>query len=178
MSRVTRIALIAGAGAVLVLVAVRWFFWGGDGISRAAAGDCVDAAQVVDCSSAGARFKVLAVLPAAGSCADVAGAVSFTAAGSRRVCLGPVGADPAKAVNVAKEGDCVDLDPAEPQRVACDSPDADHRVLRRLTNVPSAQTDGACREVAGADKSYGWDLQGTDDGATVDVVLCFGPLQR
>ncbi|WP_432987198.1 LppU/SCO3897 family protein [Dactylosporangium sp. CA-233914] len=103
------------------------------------------------------KYRVLAVRGSSGrSCAEVAGA-SSASTGEHVVCMGTKDVDPAKAINVAKEGDCVDLDPPEPQRADCGSAQADHKVLKRVTNVLSFQVDGACHDVAGADKSYSWD---------------------
>lgn len=179
------IALVAVVGAVLYTK----FVLGADGVANAKVGGCVRDApdggeqpfRLVDCADAAAKYKVLAVLGPSGGCSGVAGASSAVDTDEHVVCLGKKDVDPAKAINVAKEGDCVDLDPAEPERADCASALADRKVLKRLTNVLSFQADGACHDVAGADKSYSWDWKGNSDvaqkvdGVTVDVVLCFGP---
>lgn len=43
-----------------------------------------------------------------GGCSDVAGAFSSVSTGEHVVCLGEKDVDPAKAINVAKKGDCVE----------------------------------------------------------------------
>ncbi|GAA2381981.1 LppU/SCO3897 family protein [Dactylosporangium salmoneum] len=182
------ILLLAVAGVALYSK----FVLNADNVTNAKTGDCVRDApedkdepfRLVACTDAGAKYKVLAVLGTGGGrCADVAGAsTSTTTDDSNIVCMGAKDVDPAKAINVAKEGDCVDLDPAEPQRADCASKEADHKVLKRVENVLSFQSDGACHNVPGADKSYSWDWKGSSDiskkvdGMTVDVVLCLGPL--
>lgn len=161
-----------------------------DDVDNAKVGNCAQDApdkdqkvRLVGCADPGAKYKVLAVQRTSGGCSDVAGASSSVTTDDHIVCLGEKGVDPAKAINVAKEGDCVDLDPSEPQRVACTAKEADHKVLKRVENVLDFQADGACHSVRGSDKSYSWDWKGDSalsaqvDGLTVDVVLCFGPLR-
>jgi hypothetical protein len=167
------------------------FVLNADKVDNAKAGDCVrdapdDAAEpfrLVPCGDAAAKYKVLAVFaPSGGKCSEQAGASAAATTDDHLVCMGAKDVDPAKAINVAKEGDCVDTDPAEPQRADCGSAEADHKVLKRATSVLSFQVDGTCHNVAGADKSYSWDWKGSSkisqkvDGLSVDVVLCLGPL--
>jgi hypothetical protein len=161
-----------------------------DLVANAKTGDCVrddtddadEPYRLIACTDPAAKYKALDVQPASNAhCRDVAGASSSVTTDDNTVCLGLKDVDPAKAINVAKVGDCVDLDTPDPQRVACTAPEADHKILKREENVLSFQTDGTCKSVPGADKTYSWDWQGNGalrqktDNFSVDVVLCFGP---
>ena len=189
----TKVGLVFLAVALVAAVGIGLYgklVLGKDDVDNAKVGDCArDAAdkdqkvRLVGCADPGAKYQVLAVRGTSGGCSDVAGASSSVSTGDHIVCLGGKGVDPAKAINVAKEGDCVDLDGSEPQRVACTAEEADHKVLKRVEDVLSFQEDGACHGVKGTDRSYSWDWKGDSDlakkvdGLTVDVVLCFGPLR-
>ena len=166
------------------------FVLNADLVANAKTGDCVrdypddtdEPYRLIPCTDATAKYKALDVQPASNAnCRNVAGASSSVTTDDNTVCLGLKDVDPARAINVAKEGDCVDLDKPEPERVDCASPEADHKILKREENVLTFQADGTCKAVKGADKSYTWDWQGTDPTAkkaaslSVDVVLCFGP---
>ncbi|MEV6928608.1 hypothetical protein AB0M46_29530 [Dactylosporangium sp. NPDC051485] len=194
MNKTTKVYLVLLPVLLLAVVGVALyskFVLNADNVANAKTGDCVRDApddkdkpfRLVACADAGAKYKVLAVMDSGGGrCADVAGASTSASTDGKIVCMGGKDVDPSKAINVAKEGDCVDLDPAEPQRVDCAAKEADHKVLKRVQNVLSFQADGACHGVPGADKSYSWDWKGNSDiskkvdGMTVDVVLCLGPL--
>jgi hypothetical protein len=159
-----------------------------DHIDNAKVGDCVRDApdsrtekyRIAPCADAAAGYKVLALLPANSSCLDVAGASRSVDTDEHSVCLGRKGLDPAKAVNVAKEGDCLDvISGGDPQRVDCADPKATKKVLKRVTRVPGFQVKGTCAQVPGADTSYSWSWETSGDptgtaGLIVDVVLCLG----
>jgi hypothetical protein len=185
---------------VLVIVAVGVFGWlsysraTADDVAKARAGDCVgdDREQeppyrVLPCGSADARFTVLRMLPrdtGAAECPRVPGAALWFTAGERIACLGRKGVDPATAVNVAKEGDCLHVEildgiarpDREPLRVGCSDPRANMTVLRRLTGV--GKFSDPCSDVPGATGTYGWNWNSANavirNDLTIDVLLCIG----
>jgi hypothetical protein len=138
--------------------------------------------RIVPCTEPAAKYVVLAIVGPA-QCRDVAGAsLVFSIGEKKRVCLGDKGVDPATAVNVAEEGDCVALTfppvgGEEPRRLDCSDPAANLRVLKRLTGT--SRFENPCEEVPGYVRSYSWSWQDLDPrfavpDATIDVTLCFG----
>jgi hypothetical protein len=157
-------------------------------LAEAKAGDCVrdigkgrHPYQRIACTDQAAQFKVFGIVADTADCNDVAGASTLVGDGDGHlVCLGAKDVDQAKAINVAKVGDCVSLAHAEPQRADCASAEADHKVLKRLERVLSSQLGTVCQTVDGSDQSYSWDWKRAQaeqrfDNMIVDVVLCFGP---
>jgi hypothetical protein len=162
-------------------------------VANARAGDCVrsDVGQdppyrLAPCGAADAEFTVLRMLPSgtgAQQCPLVPGAALWFTADDRIACLGKKGVDPATAVNVAQEGDCLHFDAGggptrgEPMRVSCSDPRADYTLIRRLLGV--ANYGSPCAAVPGTTRRYGWNWINEDAAirsrATIDVLLCLGP---
>jgi hypothetical protein len=158
-----------------------------DSLNRAKEGDCLRETRddkespfrIVACGDAKAEYKVLKLKPRSADCKDVAGAQRAAFNDDNNVCIGDKDADPAKAINVAKEGDCVSMSGGEAQRVDCSAPDAQYKVLKRLTDVLEINAKSACNGVAGAETAYQWNWQ--SDGQfsnlsrmNVDLILCLG----
>jgi hypothetical protein len=189
-NRALRISLLVLTPLVLAVVGLVLYSKSldRDHIDNAKVGDCVRDApesktapyRIAPCGDTAAGYKVLALLPTDGSCLDVAGASRSVSTDEHHVCLGRKGVDPARAVNVAKEGDCLDVTSGgDPQRVDCADPKATRKVLKRVTKVPGFQVKGTCAQVAGADTSYSWSWETSGDptgtaGLIADVVLCLG----
>jgi hypothetical protein len=155
-------------------------------IDKASAGDCAsyDSSnsdspfKKVDCTDASAQYTVLKVIGDKDRCQDIAGAERSITSGSNQICFGKKGVNPDTAVNVAKAGDCLSIKGDDAIRVACGTPDATHKVLKRLTNISDATVSNACDDVDGSVGAYTWSWQ-TEDGLSLpsltdDVVLCVG----
>jgi hypothetical protein len=154
-------------------------------------GDCVeksdDSYVKADCATA--SLRVLERLDnTSGDCIAVAGVTeSFSDSGSSStLCIGPRDVDPAAAINVAKEGDCVVGVAAnsDVHRVGCADPTAESVVLRRIENATTIAGMDQCSDVPGTNSSYSWDMVTTGDdpyglskieGMGVDLLFCLGP---
>ncbi|MFF5259170.1 hypothetical protein ACFY4C_09495 [Actinomadura viridis] len=183
-----------GGLAVLLVVALLvggggYWIWsqGRDHIDKVAAGDCLRESagdqespyRIVACDDPAAAYKALKLLPLSKGCRDVAGVSRQVGNDANTVCLGEKDADPAKAVNVAKVGDCLSLGGSQAQRVDCSSPQARYKVLLRRTNVLEMNARRTCSSVPGAVSSYTWNMQSTGkfgnlSRMNVDVLLCLG----
>jgi len=134
--------------------------------------------QPVNCTDPTASYTVLAVLDrdAAQPCRTVAGASSLFSTDKSVVCLGAKGVDPATAINVATDGDCVDIELRDAYRLQCSDPKANYQVIKRLTDVPHSITKDECAGVPGTIQAYAWNWTSSDprdiSGVTDDVVLC------
>ncbi|MDQ1287882.1 MAG: hypothetical protein QG622_1447 [Actinomycetota bacterium] len=163
-------AVIAGL-TVLALLVTGGAYWlwsnGRDLVSEASVGDCLRLApedtespyRIVGCSDSAARFTVLGAVPRTGddsACHDMAGSTKAATGDGETLCLGPVGVDTAKAVNVAKQGDCLRLVGEVAERVACSDPEANYKVLKRLSAVADFEIKQACADVPGTDEEYLW----------------------
>jgi hypothetical protein len=91
--------------------------------------------------------------------------------------------EPATAVNVAKEGDCLSLQGSKAQRLDCAAPEARYKVLKRAIDVSNIMGNGAnnaCASVRGTESVYSWNWESSNrtfrniDRMSVDVVLCLG----
>ncbi|MEE6258516.1 LppU/SCO3897 family protein [Plantactinospora sonchi] len=175
-------ALINGGKSVLRSLADE------DHINNVTAGDCVRESpgdrnspyRIVGCDDAAATHKALQVAASSsdGSCIHVAGATRSITNETGNVCIGPKDVDPARAVNVAKEGDCLGQTGDETYRVDCSGADAEYTVLKRFDNVLKAETETACDDVPGAVGTYSWDWESELSANllpdVVDVLLCLG----
>jgi len=113
---------------------------------------------------------------------------SYSDSGSgSTLCIGPRDVDPAAAINVAKEGDCVVgvAANADVHRVDCADPSAEAVVLRRMENATTIAGTDQCSSVPGTSSSYSWDMVSTGDvkpGLSsldklgVDLLFCLGPV--
>jgi hypothetical protein len=179
--------IILGVLGLIVLGAIGVYqYLNRDTISHAAVGDCVrdeltDAVspfRVVDCADPRAYLTVLRLLkPGEPECKDVAGAAKAITRGDLTVCMGKKDVDPATAVNVAKEGDCLVVRGSTAVRADCGSPTVTHTVLKRLTNVSMVRVDSPCEDVDGANDYFAWRWDTDGTGSTIslrpaDVVLC------
>jgi hypothetical protein len=172
---------------VLVIVAGGAWFLNRNNVENANVGDCAsyDASntnnmyKVVDCADAAAKYKVLTISDSStDSCKEVAGASRSWSVNKKTVCMGEKGADPQRAVNVAKEGDCLAIKGNDALKTDCGVAEATDKVLKRLTNVSEAGADAACQDVQGTESYYTWQWTSDNAGAsslTYDVLLCLGP---
>ncbi len=160
-------------------------------VANARAGDCVGSDvnreppyRVMPCAADGAEFTVLKMLPrdtGGRECPLVPGAALWFTVGERSACLGKKGVDPATAVNVAQEGDCLAMeDRSEPLRLNCADPRATMVVLRRLHDV--SRFGSPCEGVPGTTRSHGWNWIAKNPviryDATIDVMLCLGASEQ
>jgi hypothetical protein len=154
-------------------------------------GDCVeksdDSYVKADCATA--SLRVLERLDdSSGDCIAVAGVTeSYSDTGSSStLCIGPRDADPAAAINVAKDGDCVVGVAAnsDVRRVDCADPTAEAVVLRRIEKATTIAGMDQCSGVPGSNSSYSWDMVSTGDDPYglnsidkmgVDLLFCLGP---
>jgi hypothetical protein len=136
----------------------------------------------VDCTDPAMTHTVVGVVDrdADRPCRSVPGASTLFSTNATVVCLGLKGVDASKAINTAKEGDCVNLEGGTAARVDCRDPGARLQVIKRLTDVPEG-TQGPCGGVAGVAETYQWNWTSSDpvdrSDKSVDVVLCIGPSQ-
>jgi hypothetical protein len=153
-------------------------------------GDCVqksdDSYIKTDCGTA--SLRVLERLEdSSGHCIAVPGVTeSYSDTGSdSTLCIGPRDVDPATAINVAKEGDCVvGVAANSVHRVECSDPGAESVVLRRIENATTIGGMDQCSSVPGTNSSYSWDMVATGDnkgfaaieGMGVDLLFCLGPV--
>ncbi|QYN36018.1 hypothetical protein K1T35_01235 [Pseudonocardia sp. DSM 110487] len=151
-------------------------------------GDCVeksgDVYVTADCGTA--SLRVLERFDSfSGDCIPVAGvseSFSDTATNST-LCIGPRDVDPAAAINVAKEGDCVtNATRTDVRRVDCADPTAEEVVLRRIEDATTIGGSDQCTSVPGTSTSYSWDMVTTGnqngpsaaDGLAADLLFCLG----
>jgi hypothetical protein len=154
-------------------------------------GDCVEKSEdsYVKADCAAASLRVLEKLDDfSGDCIAVAGVTeSFSDSGSNStLCIGPRDVDPATAINVAKEGDCVTGAAAnsEARKVDCADPTAETVVLRRIEDATTIAGTDQCSDVPGTSTSYSWDMVTTGDqnglssldGLAADLLFCLGPV--
>lgn len=178
--------------AVLMLVVA---LLAGGGLAACSAGpetgDCVersgDSYTTADCATA--SLRVLERLEdSSRDCVDVAGVTeSFSDSESDRIlCIGPRDADPAAAINAAKNGDCVvgvEAN-ADVRRVDCADPTAEAVVLSRIEDATTITGSDECSAVPGTSTSYSWDMVTSGDqsglaaidGLGVDLLFCLGPV--
>ena len=183
----------SGLVAIVLLVlvgggifAANWFT-GRNDIDRASVGDCAtyekgasSPYKKADCADTAATYVVLKVVSGDEECKDVAGAErSISKDGGGESCFGLKGVDPQTSINVAKEGDCLAVVGNDAHRASCDSPDATHKVLRRLTDVSTAAKD-PCEDLQEYTDSYSWSWvseTGPDlSSLRSDVLLCLSQL--
>jgi hypothetical protein len=154
-------------------------------------GDCVeksdDSYVKADCATA--SLRVLERLDdSSGDCIAVAGVTeSYSDSSSDTVlCIGPREVDPAAAINVAQNGDCVTGVAAnsDVHRVDCADPTAEAVVLSRIEDATTIGGD-QCGSVPGVSSSYSWDMVttgedeyglGSIDGLATDLLFCLGPV--
>ncbi|TWF77195.1 hypothetical protein FHX44_113100 [Pseudonocardia hierapolitana] len=154
-------------------------------------GDCVEKSEdsYVKADCAASTLRVLEKLDDfSGDCIAVAGVTeSFSDSGSdSTLCIGPRDVDPASAINVAKEGDCVTGAAAnsEARKVDCADPGAETVVLRRIEDATTIAGIDQCSDVPGTSTSYSWDMVttgdqnglGSLDGLAADLLFCLGPV--
>ncbi|MDQ3222555.1 MAG: hypothetical protein M3Q75_03645 [Gemmatimonadota bacterium] len=186
--------------SALAFVALILLMYGGiylaslNDIEKAEVGDCVavdpsDADSpysIVDCGAGSARLKVLQRLPDinADECMTVAGAsrsVSIISDDDNiEICMGGKDIDPAKAVNVAQEGECLELFGDDAQRLPCSQSAAKYKILKRLTNVQKHLVPFACEEIPNTTSTYSWSWEPSGSGPqivplTAAVVFCLTP---
>ena len=152
-------------------------------------GDCVQKSDksYVKADCAAASLRVLERLDnSSGDCIAVAGVTeSYSDTGSdSKLCIGPRDVDPATAINVAKDGDCVvGVAANSVHRVDCADPTAEAVVLRRVENATTIAGTDQCSSVPGTTSSYSWDMVATGDdpyglnaleGMGVDLLFCLG----
>ncbi|GAA2432721.1 hypothetical protein GCM10010191_53430 [Actinomadura vinacea] len=174
-------AVVAGGGG--------YWYWSSnkDHIDKVAVGDCLRQAagdqespyRIVSCSDSGAAYKALKLLPSSQGCREVAGASRQVNNENNTVCMGEKDVDPAKAVNVAKEGDCLSASDSQAERLDCSSPQARYKVLKRRTNVLNTDARRACAGVPGAVSAYNWNWESEGkfnsvSKMNVEVLLCLG----
>jgi hypothetical protein len=153
----------------------------------------------VSCEDAEARYRVLLIaerpLTGGNPCVDVPGASRLfdRTEDDRIVCIGVKDADPAKAANIAKEGDCLRVvRDAGAERLDCTDPRANFEVLRRLTDVyvsdlrvPFGDDDSPCSDVPATTTRYSfqWRTEQSEDAAPsrpglpgkhFDLMFCLG----
>ncbi|MEW2356454.1 hypothetical protein [Spirillospora sp. NPDC029432] len=183
---------VAVLAVVVLFCAGAYWLWSKnkDHINNVAVGDCLRETRhdenspyrIVPCDNAAATHKALRLIPlgtSKGSCQQVAGASRSATNDDATVCLGEKDVDPDKAVNVAKEGDCVTFAGSEAQRVDCAAKEAEFEVIKRLADVPSLDEKRACAKVPRAVRSYSWNWEsqgrfGNISRMNVDVLLCLG----
>jgi hypothetical protein len=164
------------------------------GPASAQTGDCVersgeDSYVPADCATA--QLRVLERQDDLGGddCAGVAGVTEgYTDFdGGYRLCLGPLDADPAVAVNVADVGDCLTgvdagtgVGRSDVHQVDCTDPSAGAQVLKRTEKTLALSFE--CDDVPGSTATYTWDLHqtGSSDGLPnldigKDLLFCLGP---
>lgn len=156
-----------------------------------ATGDCVEKSgdSYVEADCATASLKVLErIEKISGDCIAVAGVTeSYSDTRSEAtLCIGPRDADPATAINVAKDGDCVaGMAASSVHRVDCADPAAEAVVLRRIESASTLAGVNECSSVPGTSSSYSWDMVATGDdpygfnavqGIGVDLLFCLGPV--
>jgi hypothetical protein len=137
----------------------------------------------VACDDAAAKYRALLVVeptPRDGNpCLDVPGASRLYEISddgdSKTVCLGTKDADPAKAANTARDGDCLRIGRGvEAERLDCKDPRANVKVLRRLTRVVigvlEGYVDGPCADVPGTALRYvyQWHSDRSSSGGRTD----------
>ncbi|MFI5845987.1 hypothetical protein ACIA8K_40415 [Catenuloplanes sp. NPDC051500] len=184
MPVVAALALVTGCSAS---------FWSLSTINDAEVGGCVQEKtdgdkttyNVIDCDEPDATYTVLKLKDYGSSsgCTTVPGTTVQLQEDSL-ICLGPKGADPSKAMNGAKIGDCVEYAGSERYLTDCDNPQATQQVYMVLTNVDSDKVQSRCDGVRNATSAYTWELQSTGgeldsvkaiDELTVSLVVCLGP---
>ena len=133
-----------------------------------------------------ATLEVLATIEAGDDleCKDVDGATASweqfigTSGSGTEICMGPKGADPARAINGAKTGDCLAIVGDAAERTSCDASDANYEVLSRLDDVSTLSEATACDNVPGTTVYYTWSWVETRTtgvslpNLNIDVVLC------
>lgn len=142
----------------------------------------------VDCTDPTAQYVVLDEFPTQTAvppeekrwCMDVDGAVAETAtnrSGDRTLCLGEIGADPARSANTIAEGECMIPEAEDPRRADCGEPGAMRvvAVLEDFTSISEASMTGTireCREAGApeAETGFTWGLRGKDDQRAVCLV--------
>ena len=168
---------------------------------RAEVGDCLapDAGRPVPyrkvgCDDPEADFTVLTAAEADGNpCVDVPGASRLYTIERRTFCVGRKGLDPARAANVATDGDCLRIArDIETERRPCADPEANVEVLRRLTQVRVERSSlpplpgvpgkpGPCAEVERTELAYTYEWRSDPPRApvvpsfsvtTVDLMFC------
>ena len=178
---------------IIVLVGAGVALFGFDRpIAGAAVGDCAAANRsattityvLTRCGSTSATLTVLQVIDGGGNCRDVAGATRAAVAtdgdSQRTICLGPIGLDPAAAVNIAQVGDCLAGPAGQQHRVPCTSPDATSKVLKRIEDLSTTEVSTACDRVPDATGVLPLQWEGEDGTGgsasryQTDVVLCLG----
>jgi hypothetical protein len=179
-------------GALLAVV-LAWGLTACSGPGSAQTGDCVepsgdDSYVTVDCAAA--QLRVLERQDdLEGTCATVPGVTqSYTDyIGGYSLCLGPLDADPATAVNVAAVGECLagvdartGVGGADVHRVDCADPTAGAQVVSRTEDTLPIGFE--CDDVPGSTASYSWNLVETGGTNpmppsldTTDVLFCLGP---
>ncbi|MFB4317871.1 hypothetical protein [Actinomadura sp. 21ATH] len=181
----------AGLLAVILLIcAGAYWLWSGnkDHINNVAVGDCVRETpgdenspyRILPCENPAATHKALRLIPlgaSKGTCRQVAGASRSATNDDATVCLGEKDVDPDRAVNVAREGDCLAFAGGAAQRVDCAAKEAEYEVVKRLADVPRPDEARACAKVPGAVRSHSWtwETQGASGDVSrlkVDAVLC------
>ena len=177
-------------GVIVALVFGGIWFANRDKVDNAEVGDCMKLDEsddkspftVVDCNDPEGKYKVLKVISDPNEhCKDIAGASQSSSTDDNdTVCMGEKGVDPATAVNVAKEGDCLVSQGDDAKRVDCASPEATDKVLKRMTDVMNFRLKQACADVEGATSYYTWTWKSYGGSFNVpslsaDVVLCLGP---
>ncbi len=147
-------------------------------------GDCLKKSDKtfdeVGCDAAEATHVVLERRNSRDECATVAGVTfsysDYVSGKGSNVCVGDKGADVSKAVNVAKEGDCLTAN--QTAKVACTAPDAVDRVLKVVANPNSITKGRECDEVPGTESTYTWSLKDPDSAFAKfsdDVMFCLAP---
>ena len=96
------------------------------------------------------------------------------------LCVAELDADPGKAVNGAKVGDCLTIRGDEAERSACVS--GSRRVLDIVKNQLRSTGGGAdlayeCAASSGAEQVYGWTPESVPPSPVgrYDLVFCLGP---
>jgi hypothetical protein len=159
--------------------------------TRPETGDCVEKSgdSYVKAECGAASLRVLErFADSSDDCIAVAGvSESYSDSGSdSTLCIGPRDVDPAAAINVAKQGDCVMGVAANSgvRRVACTDPAAEAVVLRRVEKATTIAGLDQCSDVPGTSSSFSWDMVSTGDDPYglssidkfgVDLLFCLGP---
>ncbi len=191
LSAIRRVLLAVVAS--MLLAGCSSSFWTFSSINDAEVGGCVQEKgdgedrtfNVIDCDEADAKYTVLALKEygSPSGCREVPG-TTLALQEDAQICLGPKGADPAKAMNGAKVGDCVEYVGEDLFLTGCDDPQATQEVFLVLTNVDSDEVSSTCDNVRNATTAYTWELESAGseldsvkalEELIVGLVICLGP---
>lgn len=182
------IVALVGAAVLLVALAVTaGLVLRGQNVATAGVGDCLHLDQSEqsfvrrDCGAADADHRVLAVTDGTRACIEVVGTTRTIDVNARVLCVGEKDADPARAVNGAKVGECLTVSGQDAERAPCGS--GSRPILKILKNQLRSTGGGAdlaftCQDVDGAEQVYAWTLDSVPPQPVgrYDLIFCLGPV--